>query len=128
MADLEIKKGSTFPALKGYAFDVDGPLPLAGDEEKGINPPDKLEIRIKGSGFFISGEAEVIDPPEVDAKGNKWNYQYPWAAGDTDDLGTNFQHELWVYWDESASPPLIQKLPEHLTDNPTLSIVQDLVE
>lgn len=117
--DLEIKKGETYPGVKGFAFDAKGPLPLDEDDE--------IEVRIKSAGHFIQGQAEVIEPPEEDASGHLWNWRYLWAAGDTDNLANDYQMELWRYIDKAATPPRIQKLPNKLTDNPTMAIVQDLV-
>lgn len=118
MADLEIKKGETFPGIKGLAFDADGPIDMTG--------ADKIEVRIKGTGATIVGAAEVIDPPEVDGQGQEWNYKRLWDEGETDVAGDDYQHELWIYWDEGSTPPRIQKLPNKLTENPTITISEDL--
>lgn len=120
MADTEIKKGDTATGLKGLAFDAKGPLTAV------LKAADKLEVRIKSAGKFITGTAEAIEEEE---NGQViWNWKWlPEEAAQVETLDPDYQVELWVYVDEAATPPRIMKLPNELTKNPTLAISQDLV-
>lgn len=120
MADTEIKKGDTATGLKGLAFDADGPL------TKVLEDADKLEVRIKSAGKFITGAAEAIN--EKDGEETIWNWRWlPQEAAQVETLDPAYQVELWVYVDDASTPKRIMKLPNALTENPTMAISQDLV-
>lgn len=123
MADTEIKKGDTATGLKGLAFDASGPLTSI------LEAAEKLEVRIKSAGKFINGEAEAIDEKDPDDPTTTiWNWKWlPEEASQVEHLDDDYKIELWVYI--STGPPVrIMKLPNKLTENPTMAITQDLVE
>lgn len=110
-ADRTFKQHDTWPPLRGHASDANGPLNLS--------EADKLIVILKCGPTRIKGEAVPIWP--LDEKGNNW--EYVWAEGDTANTGL-YECELEIVWDETASPPRIETVPDN--DNPTVEIVADL--
>src|SRR4051794_18539869 len=85
MADLTVKRGDTWPPVKGRAADDDGALDLASAAS--------ITFLMKKTALLVTGTVDVIDPP--DAEGNNWSYT--WTAGDTDVIG-DYQVELEITW------------------------------
>jgi hypothetical protein len=103
VADLVVKQHDTFPALRGLAKDQEGPMDLLS--------ADKLKVILKAQTgappTVVEGEAEALNP-EDDEEGMNW--EYPWAIGDTAEPGV-FDIELEITWDEHATPPTVQTVP-----------------
>lgn len=117
MADY--KQGATWPPHRMKLTDEDGnalPLPEA----------DSIEMIAQSGSTVIQGPLTVIDPPEADPKdpeGPGFNAKYLWQAGDTDISGT-YQVEAVITWDEAATPPSIDRVPNG--SNPTFIINKKL--
>lgn len=110
-----IKKGDTWPPLRGAAADQTDLLPLAEAE--------LIEFFAKQTVApftLISGTATVIDPPDSDG----FNWQYTWSATDTAVTGT-YITELQITWDTSTTPDRIETVPNNANQNPTLTVWED---
>lgn len=113
MADRTMKKGDTWPPLRGKAEDEDGLVDLT--------EADDLTVILKhtGAGPTLTGTPVPIDPPDDDG----FNWRYLFQAGDTDELGA-YEVELEVVWDAAATPPSVQTFPT--TGFNSLEITDDL--
>lgn len=90
MADRTMKRGDTYPPLRGEARDANGVLDLSTAQA--------LEVRLNGPGFEITGIPVPITPPLTDADGiHQWNWEYTWVTGDTENIGS-YKVELTVTW------------------------------
>lgn len=113
MADVTLKRGDTYPPLRGRAADEDGALPLAD----AISAGGTILFLAKSGATLVSGTVNVIDPPDADG----FNWQYVWDEGDTDVIGT-YMVELEITWDNT--PHEVQTIPND--GYLSLEIVQDL--
>lgn len=107
MADSTIKRGDTWPPLRGRASDGTGgtiDLTAAGT----------ILFLAKSGATLITGNVAVINPPDVDG----FNWSYTWGSGDTDIPG-DYSVELEVHWDATK----IETIPN--AGHQTLTIEQD---
>ncbi len=106
-----IKRGDTWPPLRGKAEDEKGLLPLVDAAF--------TKVLFKSGILLVQGTVAVINPPDADG----YNWRYTWKAGDTSVAG-DYSVELEVHWNEAATPPQVETVPNG--DNPTLTIKADL--
>lgn len=109
MADT-LKRGDTWPPIRGRASDEDGAMDLAA--------ADYVLFLAKAGSTLISGTAFVIDPPDAD--GMNWSY-----TPDADDFSVigAYKTEIEIHWDEAAVPPKVETVPN--TGTETITIEQD---
>jgi len=101
MADLTIKQGDTWPPVRGRAAtEADGTVDLTAADSM------KLIIKHQTSPTILEVVPVAIDPGTNDG----FNWQYTWADGDTDELGT-YDVELEVTWNSGTTPPEVQTFP-----------------
>lgn len=98
MADAVIKRHDTWPPLRGLAADEAGALDLAS--------ADSVKILMKSGSTLIEGTVDVIDPPDSEG----FNWSYTWGEDDTGTVG-DYAVELEIHWDDGATPPKIETVP-----------------
>lgn len=119
MAD--IKKGDTWPPLRGRAEDENGLMPI---DETISDPNAEILIFFRHKttpATFIQGTVTVIDPPDSDG----FNWEFAWRAGDTAVIG-DYDVELQITWDDTTTPPKVESVPNNKQNNPTLTIWEDV--
>lgn len=119
-----VKRGDTWPPLRGKAEDEDGLIDFSA--------ADYVKVILKAGATTIQGTVTPAsdpdpawitqDPDFATPDSDGFNWKYTWAATDTALVG-NYSTELEVHWDDSATPPQVETVPNG--DNPTLSIIQD---
>jgi hypothetical protein len=106
-----ITQGDTWPPLRGLASDAAGALNLS--------TASALQVICKATGVTITGTPTAVQPPQTDADGNSYNWQYQWAAADTNTPGV-YDVALKVTWDSGTTPPHVEYVPNGT--NPSLTI------
>lgn len=119
-----IKRGDTWPPLRGKAEDEDGLIDLSAAEY--------VKVILKKDATVVSGTVTPAsdpdpaytpaDPDFATADSDGFNWKYTWGATDTALIG-EYSVELEITWDTGSTPPQIETVPNG--ENPTLEIFQD---
>lgn len=119
-----IKRGDTWPPLRGKAEDDDGLIDMSA--------ADYVKVIMKSGATTIQGTVTPAsdvdpaytanDPDFAVADSDGFNWKYTWGATDTAVVGT-YSVELEITWDAASTPPQVETVPNG--DNPELEIVQD---
>lgn len=101
-----VKKGDTWPPLRGLASDEDGPI--------NMTTAGTVMFYAKSGATLISGTVVPLAAPDVDG----FNWSYTFGAADTSIIGT-YTVELEIQWNATRW----QTIPNDGSE--TLTIVQD---
>lgn len=101
-----VKKGDTWPPLRGLASDEDGPI--------NMTTAGTVLFLAKSGATLISGTVVPLAAPD----GDGFNWSYTWGATDTSIIGT-YTVELEIQWNATRW----QTIPNDGSE--TLTIVQD---
>lgn len=82
-----MKRGDTYPPLKGWATDETGAMPLASAVS--------MKVLLQCAPTLITGSA--IATVSTDSSGATWNWAHVWASGETNAAGT-WVVELEIDW------------------------------
>jgi hypothetical protein len=115
MAD--VKKNDTWPPLRGRAEDQNGDaIDLTAADETLIFMRHKTT-----PSTFIQGTVTPYVQPDSDG----FNWEFVWRAGDTAVIG-DYDTELQVTWDAGSTPPKVETIPNNRTNNPTITVWEDI--
>lgn len=116
MADPKYKTGDTWPPLSGTATDDGGAV--------NISTADSLRVVLKldSPPTTKSLPATNLDVGTPETRG-KW--EAPLAADTWDNPG-DWETELEVTWDNTATPPEIETYPNDKDNNPLVHVTADL--
>jgi hypothetical protein len=101
-----IKRGDTWPPLRGLASDAAGPI--------NMTTAGTVMFFAKSGSTLISGTIVPLAAPDADG----FNWSYTWGTGDTNTVGT-YNVELEIRWTANQ----YQTIPNDSTE--TLTIIQD---
>lgn len=117
-----VKRGDTWPPLRGAASDEDGLLDMTSAEKVLVIFKHSTGTPLIYGTIWSGGSAfhgDIIAPPG-DSDGFNWTYT--WRALDTAITG-NYSTELEITWDTGTTPAQVETVPNG--DNPTLTVFQD---
>jgi hypothetical protein len=101
-----IKRGDTWPPLRGLASDEDGPI--------NMTTADSVTLLAKSGATLISGTVVPLAAPD----GDGFNWSYTWGAADTNIVG-EYSVELEIDWGGGQ----YETIPNDGVE--TLTIIQD---
>lgn len=101
-----IKRGDTWPPLRGLAADEDGPI--------NMTTATSVTLLAKYNTTLISGTVVPLASPDADG----FNWSYTWGSADTSIVG-EYSVELEINWGGGQ----FETIPNDGTE--TLTIVQD---
>lgn len=101
-----IKRGDTWPPLRGLASDADGPINMTA--------ATSITLLAKSGSTLISGAVSALPTPDADG----FNWSYTWDAADTSIVG-EYSVELEIDWGDDH----YETIPNE--GHETLHIVQD---